>query len=108
MSQDDRTGTGRLARPRPKRISKRKLRVAAALAGVGAFVLPWGVLAAAPKPPTVQAAQVIALPGGGRVVIPQGPTGSSGVRYVYVKGQAGSAPAAPAAATTRASAVPKP
>jgi hypothetical protein len=108
MTQDEGTGVGRPARPRPTRVSKRKLRVAAALAGLGAFVLPWGVLAAVPKPPVAQAAQVIALPGGGRVVIPQGPVGPSGIRYVYVKGHAGSAPTAPATATTRASAVPKP
>jgi hypothetical protein len=85
------------------------LKVASAFAAAAAFALPWGVLHAAPAPPAVRAGpQVVALPGGQRVVIPAGPVAAGGVRYVSVKGTATAGSTSPPVTTTRASGVPKP
>jgi len=92
-----------------RRPSKRSLKIASGFAAAAAFALPWGVLQMAPAPPTVQAGtQVVALPGGQRVVIPVGPVATGGVRYVYVKGKATAGSTTPPVTTTRASGVPKP
>ncbi len=95
---------------RPRRPSKRTLRIASGLAAAAAFALPWGVLRAVPAPPTVQAGgpQVVVLPGGQRVMIPQGPVQAGGVRVVYVKGKAAGGTATAPVTTTRASGVPRP
>jgi hypothetical protein len=96
---------------RPRRPSRRTLKIASGIAAATAFALPWGVLHAVPAPPAVQASgtQVVTLPGGQRVVIPQGSVAPGGVRYVYVKGSAsGSAGTAAPVTTTRASGVPRP
>jgi hypothetical protein len=96
---------------RPRRPSRRALKVASGIAAATAFAIPWGVLRAVPRPPAVQASgtQVVALPGGQRVVIPQGTVAPGGVRYVYVKANAaGSTGATAPVTTTRASGVPRP
>jgi len=106
MERPDRNA-GAAPERKPRRPSRGTLKIASAVAAGAAFALPWGVLHAVPSPPTLQASggQVVVLPGGQRVVIPQGPVGANGVRYVYVKG---AVPAgATAAVSTHASAVPK-
>ena len=106
MERQGRTGAAAPAR-RARRPSKRTLKIASAVAAGAAFALPWGVLHAVPAPPAVQAGpQVVALPGGKRVVIPQGPVGANGVRYVYVKGAGATGAAAPA--STHASGAARP
>ena len=104
----DRPGAG--AR-RPRRPSRRTLKIASGIAAAAAFALPWGVMRAVPTPPAVQASgtQVVKLPSGQRVVIPQGTVAPGGVRYVYVKGStAGSTGATVPVSSTRASGVPGP
>jgi hypothetical protein len=68
--------------PRPKRASKRALRLWAALAGAGAFALPWVAIRAIPAPVAKPAVQVVTLPAGtqlallgakGRVKVVAGP-----------------------------------
>lgn len=95
-------------RPKPKRASKKLLRASAWGAGVVAFLLPWGALAATPKPAMTtqsQQGQVVVLPPGTRLVSQPGPPGS-GVKVVSVAGAKGSATAP--VTTTGASAAPPP
>ena len=73
-----------------------------------AFLLPWGALAAAPKPAVTaqsQQGQVVVLPPGTRLVTQPGPAGS-GVKVVGVAG--GKSTAGAPVTTTRASGAPPP
>jgi hypothetical protein len=87
-------------RARPKRTSKRTLRIWAALAGAAAFVLPWGVIRAIPTPSSTPAAvQVVTVPAGAQVVVQNG-----GKRpQVKVVGARGTPVSNPAVASTSGS-----
>ena len=66
------------ARPRPKRASKRSMRLAAAGGAAVAFALPWAVLRAVPTPPAPPARVIVVsggsvAPGTGRVHGAQAP-----------------------------------
>ena len=87
-------------RARPKRSSKRRLRIWAALAGAAAFALPWGVIRAIPAPTSTPAAvQVVTVPPGAQVLVQNGGKRPQ-VKIVAAKG---AAPSGPAVATTSGS-----
>lgn len=69
-----RTGEPRAQAARPKRASKRRLKILAGLAAGASFALPWAVMRAAPVPPHPAA---VVLPKGAVVVVPR--SGSAGV-----------------------------
>jgi hypothetical protein len=99
-AKDDRSSAGALPGPvgtvgkrgRPKRASRRRLRIAAAGSTAVAFALPWLALRAAPRPPA-EIPQVFVVRGGG---------GSARV----VHGQVMHSGRGPSLATTRASGAP--
>lgn len=82
---------------RPRRWSKRSLRIMAWAVGAIGFAVPWGVLRAVPRA-AQPAAQVVVVPAGSQVVIRQGSGGKAGVTVLAAPG-AKAATAAPATTT---------
>lgn len=94
--------TERATPVRKPRLSKRKLRAIAWVAGVLGFSLPWAAFQAAPHPLASGAPQVVVVPAGSRVVVSKGSPGAASVRVVTAKGAPTTAPVA----TTAGSHVP--
>jgi hypothetical protein len=89
-----------------RKLSKRSVKVIAWIASVGAFVLPWAVIQAIPRPAVTADPQLVVVPNGSHIVVTQAAAGgSSGV--VVTSGQGGGV-TTPAVATTGGSAPPPP
>ena len=90
---------------RPRRWSKRTLRIMSWAVGAIGFALPWGILRAVPRV-SQPGAQVVVVPAGSQVVINRGAAGSAGVTVLAGPSSGRTASTAPATVTGASHPVP--